>query len=99
MSGESHRESRQPTPGPAPEEGAHSVSSAARAVGAHRNAASTGFVAIPCPFCGSTDTELMSLFGSSQLTSQYYCRGCRTAFERVRWGTAPGGVERIVPRP
>ncbi len=69
------------------------------AAGESRNAASAGHPAIPCPFCGSKDTELMSLFGSSQLTSQYYCRGCRTAFERVKWGTSPGRVERIVPRP
>jgi len=40
-----------------------------------------------CPFCGSDETELMSLFGSSPLTSQYYCRGCRSAFEQVKWGT------------
>lgn len=41
-----------------------------------------------CPFCRSEETELMSLFGSSALTSQYYCRGCRSAFESVKWGTA-----------
>lgn len=44
---------------------------------------------VVCPFCGSAETELMSLFGSSALTSQYYCRGCRTAFERVKWGAQP----------
>jgi hypothetical protein len=42
-----------------------------------------------CPFCGSDDTELVSLFGSSALTSQYYCRRCRSAFEQVKWGSAP----------
>jgi hypothetical protein len=42
-----------------------------------------------CPFCGSNETELMSLFGSSALTSQYYCRGCRSAFEQVKWGNPP----------
>lgn len=42
-----------------------------------------------CVFCGSGETELMSLFGSSPLTSQYYCRGCRTAFEQVKWGSEP----------
>ncbi len=41
---------------------------------------------LACPFCGSEDTELMSLFGSSALTSQYYCRSCRTAFEQIKWG-------------
>ncbi len=44
---------------------------------------------VVCPFCGSAETELMSLFGSSLLTSQYYCRRCRTAFERVKWGAPP----------
>jgi hypothetical protein len=44
-----------------------------------------------CPFCGSGETELMSLFGSSPLTSQYYCRTCRTVFEQVKWGTLPAG--------
>lgn len=53
--------------------------------------------AVACPFCGSADTELMSLFGSSPLTSQYYCRGCRTAFERVKWGAPPPRA--VPPRP
>jgi hypothetical protein len=45
--------------------------------------------AIACSFCGSGHTELFSLFGSSSLTSQYYCRNCRSVFERVKWGTVP----------
>ena len=44
----------------------------------------------PCLFCASTDTELLSLFGQSLLTSTYYCRRCRTAFERVRWEEGEG---------
>jgi hypothetical protein len=60
----------------------------ARPDGAGASSSATG--AVPeCPFCGSDDTELMSLFGSSALTSQYYCRGCRSAFEQVKWGTSP----------
>jgi hypothetical protein len=52
-----------------------------------------GVPALPrCPFCGSGETELMSLFGSSPLTSQYYCRACRSAFEQVKWGSEPPGV-------
>jgi DNA-directed RNA polymerase subunit RPC12/RpoP len=39
---------------------------------------------IRCPFCGSAETELLSLFGQQLLTVQYYCQGCRTPFERVR---------------
>lgn len=37
-----------------------------------------------CPFCGSEDTELFSLFGQQLLTVQYYCRSCRTPFERLK---------------
>lgn len=37
-----------------------------------------------CPFCQSEDTEMMALFGSQLLTSQYYCNGCHTVFEVVR---------------
>ncbi len=40
--------------------------------------------AISCPFCGSEDVELSSLFGSQLLTTEYYCRGCRTVFEQVK---------------
>jgi hypothetical protein len=36
-----------------------------------------------CPFCGSTDTELLSLFGSQLLTDQRYCRACHTPFEHI----------------
>ena len=40
--------------------------------------------AIRCPFCNSDDTEILSLFGQLLLTVQYYCRACRTPFERVK---------------
>lgn len=39
---------------------------------------------IDCPYCGSFDTELFSLFGQQLLTAQYYCKGCRTPFERIK---------------
>jgi DNA-directed RNA polymerase subunit RPC12/RpoP len=41
-------------------------------------------VEILCPYCGSTDTELFSLFGQQLLTVQYYCNACHTPFERVK---------------
>jgi hypothetical protein len=44
---------------------------------------------VACPFCNSTDTELFSLFSQFLLTSQYYCRGCRTVFDAVRWAEEP----------
>jgi DNA-directed RNA polymerase subunit RPC12/RpoP len=39
---------------------------------------------ITCPYCGSTHTELFSLFGQQLLTVQYYCQTCRTPFEHVK---------------
>lgn len=49
--------------------------------------------AVACPHCGSTDVEIEAPFGGSLMTSQYWCRGCRTVFERVRWepDDDPGG--------
>lgn len=40
---------------------------------------------VACPHCGATDVELESRAGSSLMSSQYYCNGCRTVFERVKW--------------
>jgi hypothetical protein len=42
-----------------------------------------------CPFCGSQDTELLSLFGSQLLTEQRYCRACHTPFEAIARGAVP----------
>ena len=44
---------------------------------------------VTCPFCGSTDNELFSLFGQTLMGSQYYCNGCHTVFEAVRWEALP----------
>jgi DNA-directed RNA polymerase subunit RPC12/RpoP len=40
--------------------------------------------AVTCPYCGSRDTECMSLFGQQLMTAQYYCNACHTPFERVK---------------
>ncbi len=37
-----------------------------------------------CPYCGSHQTELFSLFGQQLLTVQYYCNACHTPFERIK---------------
>ncbi|WP_227015855.1 hypothetical protein [Haloarcula sp. JP-L23] len=43
-----------------------------------------------CPFCGSRDTEQESAFGSEISKSQYYCHGCNTMFERLKYdGKSP----------
>ncbi len=41
-------------------------------------------IQIACPFCRSTDTEFMSLFGQQLLTLQVYCHACHTPFECVK---------------
>ena len=41
--------------------------------------------AVRCPHCGATDVELAAAFGGSLMSSQFYCRGCRTVFEWVKW--------------
>jgi transposase-like protein len=37
-----------------------------------------------CPFCEADHPELISLFGSQLLFSQYRCRACGTYFEGLR---------------
>jgi DNA-directed RNA polymerase subunit RPC12/RpoP len=39
---------------------------------------------ITCPYCGSSETELLSLFGQQLLTVQYYCQTCHTPFEYIK---------------
>jgi len=51
---------------------------------------------VSCPFCGSRDTELFSLFGQQLMTVQYYCNGCRTPFERVKGADVLIDAERKV---
>lgn len=50
-----------------------------------------------CPFCGSAQVELLSLFGSQLLTDQYYCYACHTPFEHVKDHDA--GDSGRLPRP
>lgn len=38
-----------------------------------------------CPFCGGADTRLMNAFGSHASVSTYWCRGCRSPFEALKW--------------
>jgi len=39
---------------------------------------------VTCPFCSSTETDLVSEFGSQALLSQHRCQACRSYFEAVR---------------
>lgn len=40
---------------------------------------------VTCPYCESTDTEQESAFGSEISKTQYYCNGCNTVFERIKY--------------
>jgi DNA-directed RNA polymerase subunit RPC12/RpoP len=47
---------------------------------------------IACPFCRVAAAELISLFGSQLLLSQYRCTACGSYFEGVRsdrWDAEP----------
>ena len=47
---------------------------------------------VRCPFCQAGPAELVSLFGSQLLLSQFRCPGCGSYFEGVRedrWEAAP----------
>ncbi len=43
-----------------------------------------GATAIPCPFCGSMDTQLDSPFGPTRCRMIYYCDACRNTFEHLK---------------
>jgi ring-1,2-phenylacetyl-CoA epoxidase subunit PaaD len=45
---------------------------------------------VPCPFCGSTDTELESAFGPTLCRSTHFCRACRNPFEAFKPKRAQG---------
>lgn len=40
---------------------------------------------VACVYCGSTDTEMIGLFGAFHLASQYFCRSCHSPFALVKW--------------
>ncbi len=49
-------------------------------------------VPISCPFCRTAEAELVSLFGSQLLLSQYRCTRCDSYFEGLRedrWDAEP----------
>jgi len=39
---------------------------------------------VPCPYCGSKNTELQSEFGSTACKAQYYCHNCDEPFEHFK---------------
>ena len=43
---------------------------------------------VNCPFCDFSGSELISLFGSQLLTSQYRCRSCGSIYEALKYAAA-----------
>ncbi len=39
---------------------------------------------VACPYCGSENTELRSMFGSTLCRSIHYCMDCKQSFERFK---------------
>jgi uncharacterized Zn finger protein len=47
-----------------------------------------------CPFCRSTDAEVISLFGTQAMTLQYRCRKCGSYYEAIKYAADPGASDR-----
>ena len=54
--------------------------------------------AVACPFCRSTRTQLISLFASQLLLSQYRCAACGSYFEGLRAEDEPEPVVSNEPK-
>lgn len=39
---------------------------------------------IPCPYCGSTNTEMQAAFGATACKALYYCHHCDQPFEHFK---------------
>lgn len=40
--------------------------------------------AVTCAWCDSDDVERLSVYGPTHMSEQWFCRACRSPFERVR---------------
>ncbi len=49
-----------------------------------RRGAATAAASVPCPFCGSPDTALQSVFGSTACKALHVCNACRQPFEEFK---------------
>jgi hypothetical protein len=43
------------------------------------------FQGVVCPACEGDDTRLVSLFGGAASEVLYFCRGCGSCFQWVKW--------------
>ncbi|MGF1599696.1 MAG: 1,2-phenylacetyl-CoA epoxidase subunit PaaD [Acidimicrobiales bacterium] len=49
-----------------------------------RRRASAGSTTVACPHCGSTDTEMVSPFGSTACKALHRCRSCAEPFDQFK---------------
>jgi ring-1,2-phenylacetyl-CoA epoxidase subunit PaaD len=47
-------------------------------------ATESGLVNVACPFCGSKDTDLESIFGPTLCRAIHYCKECQQSFEQLK---------------
>lgn len=40
---------------------------------------------VDCPFCGSSDVEQLSRFGTEISKEGFFCNACRSPFERMKY--------------
>lgn len=40
---------------------------------------------VPCPHCGSGQTERFGVFGPFHISEPYICKECHSPFQRVKW--------------
>ena len=45
-----------------------------------------------CPFCGSREGEVISLFGTQAMTLQYRCRACGSYYEAIKYDAGSSGA-------
>lgn len=63
--------------------GAGSGETSAVGTGTHA-AIDSNFFQVPCPLCGSRQTELESIFGPTLCRAIHYCHACRQSFEQFK---------------
>jgi len=49
------------------------------------SSATTPDASVTCPFCGSTDVEPLSRFGTEISKQALFCRACRSPFEYLKY--------------
>lgn len=45
---------------------------------------STNSSLVTCPWCGSQEVERLGSFGAQLMGEPYFCKRCRSPFERIR---------------